>query len=238
MLAPNPSMEFESEILLTGNPDSGQKQRALGASALYRQDIGAFAGERISALIGYRYPHSSDKLSIPTVANAAGVVAITGNDAFNTASDFHGIDLGLVGTWRSGPWMLEWRGEVALGANLNSANINGASTISGFGATTNFSGNFLAVSSNIGNYSQTRFAAVPELALKAAYEFAPRWQLVGGYDLLYWTGVQRAGGLIDTTVNPNLIPPNSGGGPARPMPVFNTTSLLAQGFSFGVRYNY
>jgi len=31
MLAPNPSMEFESEILLTGNPDSGQKQRALGA---------------------------------------------------------------------------------------------------------------------------------------------------------------------------------------------------------------
>jgi hypothetical protein len=31
MLAPNPSMEFESEILLTGNPDSGQKQRALEA---------------------------------------------------------------------------------------------------------------------------------------------------------------------------------------------------------------
>jgi AraC-like DNA-binding protein len=31
MLAPNPSMEFESEILLTGNPDSGQKQRALAS---------------------------------------------------------------------------------------------------------------------------------------------------------------------------------------------------------------
>jgi hypothetical protein len=33
MLAPNPSMEFESEILLTGNPDSGQKQRALNGYA-------------------------------------------------------------------------------------------------------------------------------------------------------------------------------------------------------------
>jgi len=33
MLAPNPSMEFESEILLTGNPDSGQKQRALAIIA-------------------------------------------------------------------------------------------------------------------------------------------------------------------------------------------------------------
>ena len=79
---------------------------------------------------------------------------------------------------------------------------------------------------------------MPELALKAFYEIAPRWQLVGGYDLLYWTGVQRAGGLIDTTVNPALLPPGGGAGPQRPMPMFNTTSLLAQGFSFGVRYNY
>jgi len=29
MLAPSSSMEFESEILLTGNPDSGKKQHAL-----------------------------------------------------------------------------------------------------------------------------------------------------------------------------------------------------------------
>jgi len=29
MLAPVPSMEFESEILSAGNPDSGKKQRAL-----------------------------------------------------------------------------------------------------------------------------------------------------------------------------------------------------------------
>lgn len=31
MLAPVPSMEFESEILLIGNPDSGKKQHALEA---------------------------------------------------------------------------------------------------------------------------------------------------------------------------------------------------------------
>ncbi len=31
MLAPSPSMEFESEILLTGNPESEKKQHALAS---------------------------------------------------------------------------------------------------------------------------------------------------------------------------------------------------------------
>ena len=55
--------------------------------------------------------------------------------------------------------------------------------------------------------------------------------------MLYWTGVQRAGGLIDTSVNPTLVP-RPRRRTVRPLPVFNTTNLLAQGFSFGVRYNY
>jgi Putative beta barrel porin-7 (BBP7) len=99
-------------------------------------------------------------------------------------------------------------------------------------------GGLLALSSNSGNFSQTRFAAVPELALKAGYQVAPQWRFVAGYDVMYWTGVQRAGGLIDTTLNPNLIPLPIPGGPQRPQPVFNTQALLAQGFNFGVRYDY
>jgi Putative beta barrel porin-7 (BBP7) len=55
---------------------------------------------------------------------------------------------------------------------------------------------------------------------------------------MYWTDVQRSGGLIDTTINPNLIPPPTPGGPARSQPVFNTSPLLAEGFNVGVRYNY
>ena len=78
---------------------------------------------------------------------------------------------------------------------------------------------------------------MPEISLKAGYQVAPGWRLIAGYDVLYWTGVQRAGGLIDTSVNPTLVP-GPGVGPVRPLPVFNTTNLLAQGFSFGVRYNY
>jgi Putative beta barrel porin-7 (BBP7) len=76
-------------------------------------------------------------------------------------------------------------------------------------------------------------AAAADLPIKA-----PRWQIVAGYDAMYWTDVQRSGGLIDTTINPNLIPLPIPGGPARPQPVFNTSPLLAQGFNVGVRYNY
>lgn len=74
--------------------------------------------------------------------------------------------------------------------------------------------------------------------MKAGYQFAPAWRVVAGYELLYWTGVQRAGGLIDTTVNPNLLPPPAGGGPQRPQAQFDTTSLLAQGFSFGIKHAF
>jgi hypothetical protein len=225
--------------LISGAIGVDETSHLLGAGALYRQDIGMWGGQRISALIGYRYLHSSDKLSIPVNENAPGFGSFSDTDFFNASSNFHGLDLGLAGEWRNGPWSLEWRGKVALGANINSASINGTTTITpAAGGALTFPAGLFALSSNIGNDSQPRFAAVPELSLKAGYQFAQGWQLIGGYDLLYWTGVQRAGGLIDTTINPNLIPPAATGGPARPMPVFNTTSLLAQGFSFGVRYNY
>jgi len=225
---------------ITGSLAVNESSRLLGFDAHYRQNIGTWGGQRISALIGYRYLRSSYNLSIPEAVSAVGFGSPSSIDAFGATSNFHGIDLGLTGEWRRGPWTMEWRGTLALGANFNSAAINGMTTANFFGGgPTTLPGGLLALTSNIGNFSQTRFAAVPELSLKTGYEVAPQWRIIAGYDLLYWTDVQRAGGLIDTTVNLNFIPPGSGpGGPQRPMPVFNTSPLLAQGFNVGVRYNY
>lgn len=215
-----------------------KSSRLLGFDTHYRQYIGTWSGQQVSALIGYRYLRSSDNLSIPEAINAVGFGAFSSIDSFGATSNFHGVDLGAAGEFKRGPWMVEWRGTLALGAVFNSAAINGSTTANFGGGVTTQPGGLLALSSNIGNFSQTQFSVVPELALKASYQFAPRWRLVAGYDLLYWTEVQRAGGLIDTAVNPNLAPPAAGGGPLRPMPVFNTSSLMAQGFNLGVRYNY
>ena len=134
--------------------------------------------------------------------------------------------------------MLEWRAKVALGANFNEAQINGSTAITVGGVAAILPGGLLALSSNIGNTIQTRFAAVPDFAVKAGYQFAPTWRVVASYEVLYWTGVQRAGGLIDTTVNPNLAPPPVGGGPLRPQPQFDTSSLLAQGFGVGIKHEF
>jgi hypothetical protein len=229
----------------SGSIAINETSRFYGAGALYRQDIGTFANMRISALAGYRYLHVSDDLSIATqttVVGGAGFIPVGTifgvNESFRASSDFHGVDLGLAGQWQRDRWTLEWRGKVALGGNINNSSINGTNAITLGGVTINSPGGLLALPSNIGNASQTRFAAVPELSLKVGYQIAPQWRLFAGYDALYWTDVQRAGGLIDTTVNPNLIPPGAPGGPQRPMPVFNTSALWAQGFSFGVRYGY
>ena len=223
--------------IATGSVNANETSRLLGAGALYRQDLGVWGNSRVSALIGYRYLRSSDTLWITDTASSIAFGTFIPTDNFKAASNFHGLDLGLTGEWRGGPWSLEWRGKVALGANLNTADISGSTTTIVGGTTTTTAGGFLSAPSNIGHFEQTRFAAVPEISLKAGYQVAPGWRLIAGYDVLYWTGVQRAGGLIDTSVNPTLVP-GPGVGPVRPLPVFNTTNLLAQGFSFGVRYNY
>lgn len=222
----------------TGSVNANETSRLLGAGALYRQEFGMWSGQRISALIGYRYLRSSDTLWITDTINSIAFGTFTPSDNLKAASNFHGIDLGITGDWRNGPWSLEWRGKVALGANFNTADVTG-STISTVGAvSTTVPGGLLALAGNSGHFSQTKFAVVPELSLKAGYQIAPAWRLTVGYDVLYWTGVQRAGGLIDTTINPTLIPPGPPAGPTRPLPVMSTTNLLAQGFSLGVRYNY
>ena len=231
--------------LVAGSVSINETSRLYGAGILYRQEIGSWGAERFSVLAGYRYLHASDDLgisSLSTVTTINGPVpagTIFGvNDSFKAISNFHGVDLGIIGEFTQGPWLLEWRAQVAVGANFNEAQINGSTTIQiGSGATTS-PGGLLALSSNIGNFSQTRFAVVPELSLKAGYQFAPGWRVIGGYDLLYWTGVQRAGNLIDSTINTALVPPATGGGPQRPQVQFNSSPLLAQGFSAGVRYEF
>jgi hypothetical protein len=230
---------------LAGSVNINETSRLYGAGVLYRQEIGSWGAERFSVLAGYRYLHASDDLgisSLSTVTTINGPIpagTIFGvNDSFKAISNFHGVDLGIIGEFTQGPWLLEWRAQVAVGANFNEAQINGSTTIQiGSGATTS-PGGLLALSSNIGNFSQTRFAVVPELSLKAGYQFAPGWRVIGGYDLLYWTGVQRAGNLIDSTINTALVPPATGGGPQRPQVQFNSSPLLAQGFSAGVRYEF
>jgi hypothetical protein len=50
---------------ITGSIAVNETSRLLGAGALYRQDLGSFGDERISALIGYRNLHASGQACYP-----------------------------------------------------------------------------------------------------------------------------------------------------------------------------
>jgi hypothetical protein len=159
-------------------------------------------------------------------------------DAFATANDFDGLDLGLTGESRFGAWTLEWLGKVAVGANSSSAQINGASSIAAGGPAVTSPGDLLALPTNMGNFSQTRFAVVPELALKAGYQVTPQLRLHAGYDFLFWSNVVRPGNVIDTGINPTQIPPGVLAGASRPAVRLDGSDFWAQGFDLGAVFTF
>ncbi|MEH2478596.1 hypothetical protein V1282_001953 [Nitrobacteraceae bacterium AZCC 2146] len=227
----------------------------LGASALYRQNIlswgggaddrsagvaidslfGAWGSGHIGVLVGYRYRYVSDRLDIASTI-VSGPVSISVSDVFNTTNNFHGLDLGLSGDVKKGPWSLEWRGKVALGANLNDTQVNGSTASTTGGVTTVMPAGLLASSNNIGNNSQTRFAVMPEFSMKLGYQLTSQWRIVAGCEVMYWPGVQRAGDVANAAAGAS--PPPSGGPPPdspRPQAPRNESSLLAEGFSIGLK---
>ncbi len=62
--------------------------------------------------------------------------------------------------------------------------------------------------------------------------------LLAGYTFMYFGNVARAGDQIDTTINPNLIPPPIGGGPDRPAFAFHNSSMWMQGVTLGAEFNF
>jgi hypothetical protein len=90
----------------------------------------------------------------------------------------------------------------------------------------------LARPSNIGHYSDTRFAFLPELGVNASYRLTPSLSLRAGYSLIYLTDVLRAGEQIDTSIG------TAGGSPPHPQANLDPTSLWVQGINLGLEWRH
>jgi hypothetical protein len=101
------------------------------------------------------------------------------------------------------------------------------------------SAGLLAQASNSGQYERNQFTLLPELGLNLGFAVTPRLRVVGGYSLLYWGAVARAGNQIDLNLVPSQFPPpqnpTANHFPAFP---FATTDYWAQGFSLGLDYRF
>ena len=113
--------------------------------------------------------------------------------------------------------------------------LGGSTAILPSGTRIDRPGGFLALVSNSGGHSRTKFATIPELSLAIGYCLSDNVQLRVGYDLMCVYKVVRPGEQVDLNINPTLLPFSAGPtGPLRPSFRFNEESFWMHGCSFGV----
>jgi len=174
--------------------------------------------------------------------------AITDN--FNTRNQFYGPQIGLRGEQAFGRFIVGWSGKAAIGAMQQTLTING-NTTSTFGAggaapagtAISARGGLFALQSNIGRYSNTEFAVVPEAELKLGYQLNSRLRVFAGYNFTYLSNVVRPGDQLNRRIDATS-PPAVGGpffspnGNGNPTPQFNTTDFWAHGINLGISVNW
>lgn len=169
-------------------------------------------------------------------------------DQFNTVNNFIGPQFGIRGEYFYKKFFLRATGKLALGAMLESVDIQGSFTtndITGtIGPVQTFTGGYFALPTNIGTHNTARFSLFPEINLKFGYRPANRLHFQASYTLLYLTGILRPGNQIDrrlnisqssviqSTANPALI------GAARPKALMKTTGIWIQGVNAGVEFEF
>ncbi|MFQ3651746.1 MAG: BBP7 family outer membrane beta-barrel protein [Gemmataceae bacterium] len=160
-------------------------------------------------------------------------------DQFRVRNQFHGVLLGLAGTWRLDRFTLEAIGRVSVGHLYRNVDIYGQTTVVIPGeATFVSSGGLLAQRSNIGNYDRNTWTAIPEADLRLGYDLTERIRLFAGYSVLILNDFYRAGDVVDTTVNPNLIPPGTGNGPLRPAFQPSSSTIWVHGITLGAELRF
>lgn len=163
-------------------------------------------------------------------------------DSFKTRNQFSGLDLGWAYKRTRGYWTFDSQVRLALGTTHQTVTIDGRTRITDPGnpPAGNFVGGILAQRTNIGNFDQDEFTAVPELRANLGYQLTDRLRLTAGYTFIYWSNVLRPGDHISRDLNPNLLPPEADPvtGALRPTFAFDTTDYWVQGISFGGEYRW
>lgn len=216
-----------------------------GIEGLLRYQLWRCCNGWVDLTFGYRSLSLSEGIDISealTVAPAFGGGNIGVQDSFHTRNEFNGAQVGIDGQWYFAPrWSIGGSFKLAMGSTYEVIDINGSTTT----AAGTFPGGLLALqNTNIGHYTQNRFAVLPEAAFRIGWDVTPRLQLFVAYDFIDLSDVVRPGSQINPNVNPNFQPtgvpgfPPSMVGPRQPAPTFATSNFWAQGVNLGLLYRF
>jgi hypothetical protein len=244
--APDVELVSLPGILSGGAAVVADSSRFCGADVAFRKAICCDCRGRLDVLVGYRFLSFDDSVRVfedlqPTADPFPPGSRITVADGFTATNRFHGLLVGLAGEYRLDPWFVEGRLGVSFGRTAREATVAGRTSFD-FPpeAPVVLPGGLLALSTNSGRFSTSRFGVVPEAAVRAGFQVSDHLRVYAGYSVLYWPNVYRAADQIDPAVNPDLLPPPviPITGPVRPQFPARTSPLVAQSLSVGIEVRY
>jgi hypothetical protein len=243
--------------LVSGSIGVAATTKVLGTEVNFRRMIAVNRNRRMDMLLGYRFLRFDEGLEVATnsTSTAVGGPVPVGtmfniHDTFGTRNQFNGGNFGLRTEWfHNDRWSFDVVGKAALGGMQETVAIQGntVTTVPGFPAVNSVGGiltqprNLTAgvgPGGNIGTYTRTRLAAIPEVDANLHFQLTPIWRLNVGYSLLYLTNVARPGNQIDPILDPNRFPPATT--PVSPHPVFTYSerSVWMQGINLGLEARF
>lgn len=203
---------------------------------------------RVDLLGGFRYLRLRETYTFSTDSPSINLPleVFTTKDEFDTTNNFFGAQLGARARGDWGSWFASGVVKVALGAMVQSVDIDGRvvsndfNPVFGVGTPQTFVGGYFAQPTNMGNHTRSRFAVVPEAGLSVGYRLTPWMAIVAGYTFLYVSDVVRAPQQINRNINPTGRPAfaDSGSGPAAPTFAFTSSDFWAQGLNVGLALRY
>jgi hypothetical protein len=242
--------EVSSTGAYSGSASTELTNSMQGAEINVTWPAGARAPWDLTMFGGFRWLRLKEKYQVTTNSPYLPPVPAgtwTTTDIFDASNKFYGGQIGARGNWRQGDWMASGAVQVALGGMVQDVSVQGSLLTDDFhsvGVAQTFPGGYFALPTNIGNYSRTVFAAVPELRLNVGYFFTPKISLSVGYDVLYASSVARPGNQINHNINPSQGVSYTGdphailAGAAQPTFNFNSSSFWAQAVSATLHIRY
>jgi hypothetical protein len=233
--------------IVTGNIDVTSNSKIYGNEVNFRRALYIDGCRRIDLLAGYRLFQMSEQLRIATNTTSLDpsipvTVGTTFNifDSFQTRSQFNGGQLGINTQHYFGCWSVDLLAKVALGGMTQTVTIDGQTIVTPPRSTSSTDrGGVLALPSNMGQFSRSRFAVIPEFGVNLHRQLNSCWKVNLGYSLIVVTNVVRPGDQIDTRVDPNQFPPPATAGPfTAPAFAFHDSDIWLQGLNVGLEYNY
>lgn len=184
----------------------------------------------------------------PVIPVGGTTVAIPGSiviqDSFSVQNRFNGGQVGGRMFSRYGMFSLLLSGKVAFGAMKQTVDISGATGIfdGHRGFTGGSYGGVLANASNIGRFTNTQYAVIPEFNAALGVNLTRYCIASIGYNLLYIDNVIRPGSLINPVVNVAQLPLSNQYGATGTLPTvaqaLRPQEFFLHGVNFGLSFRY